>query len=162
VSAVLLAVLTICLLLLFFQDLKHREIHILLPVVVFLIALGLLQLKGILNYVIPLYNIGFFIFIFSILILYMSIKNKSFLNPFANYFGMGDLLFFIAIAPFFILNNYIFFFILSMLFSIVLQLAFKKWMNNDTVPLAGFSALLLIMAISSDLLFDFQKFTLIV
>lgn len=162
VATILIIVLLASLLLIVFQDVKYREIHILLPLAVFITGLCLLYLKGILNYVIPLYNVVFFLFIFSVLILYMSIKNKSFLNPFAHYFGLGDLLYFIGMAPFFLLYNYVFFFIVSMLFSIALQLLFKKWMKDHTVPLAGFSALLLMMAIGRDLLFDAQKFTLIV
>lgn len=91
----------------------------------------------------------------------MGLKNKKLLNPFQNYFGLGDLLFYVAIAPLFLLQNYILFFILSMVFAIVLQVGLKKISTHDTVPLAGFSALFLGMLIIKDCLSLFQKITLL-
>ena len=151
----------VSLLLIVIQDLKYRHIHVFLPLVIFVVALCFLYIKGLRDYTIPIYNIGFFILIFTVLIIYMSIKNKSYLNPFTHYFGLGDVLYFIAITPFFVLHNYILFFIFSMLFAIVLKLLFKSKMKNDSIPLAGFSALLLLLFIGSDLLFNHQHFTLI-
>ena len=91
----------------------------------------------------------------------MSIKNKQFLNPFENYFGLGDLLFYIAITPLFLLQKYVLFFILSMVFAVAMQFGLKKIMKHETVPLAGFSALLLIILILKDTLLNFQKMTII-
>lgn len=91
----------------------------------------------------------------------MSLKTRKFLNPFQNYFGLGDLLFYVAIAPLFILQNYILFFILSMVFAIGLQMGLKKIIRENTVPLAGFSALLLFILIIKDMMLDFQKITLL-
>ncbi|MFB9097199.1 hypothetical protein ACFFVF_11780 [Flavobacterium jumunjinense] len=91
----------------------------------------------------------------------MSLKNKSFLNPFQNYFGLGDLLFYIAITPLFVLYNYVLFFITSLLFAIVMQFVLRKWIKKDAVPLAGLSALLLLFIITKDIFFSFQKITLI-
>lgn len=91
----------------------------------------------------------------------MSIKNKQFLNPFQNYFGLGDLLFYIAITPLFLLQKYILFFILSMVFAVAMQLGLKKIIKQETVPLAGFSALLLIMVILKDTFLNFQKMTML-
>lgn len=91
----------------------------------------------------------------------MSLKTREFLNPFQNYFGLGDLLFYVAIAPLFLLQNYILFFIFSMVFAIGLQLGLKKIIQENTVPLAGFSALLLFILIIKDMMLDFQKITLL-
>ncbi|MHC0439227.1 hypothetical protein [Flavobacterium sp. 3-210] len=91
----------------------------------------------------------------------MSIKNKQFLNPFKNYFGLGDLLFYLAVTPLFILPKFILFFILSMIFALLLQFTFKKIMRENTVPLAGFAALFLFIVIAKDYLSIYQKFTLI-
>lgn len=91
----------------------------------------------------------------------MSIKNKQFLNPFQNYFGLGDLLFYVAIAPFFILRNYVIFFIASMIFAVLMQFSFQKVMKEKSVPLAGFSALLLVFVIVFDIFTDFQNITLV-
>lgn len=108
-----------------------------------------------------LMNALFFIIVLAFLIVYMSLKNKKIINPFANYFGLGDLLFYIAVTPLFVTYNYIVYFILSMVFAIVLQLSFKKMMKYDTIPLAGFSALLLLLIMVKDLLFSFNKITLV-
>lgn len=91
----------------------------------------------------------------------MSVKNKRYLNPFQNYFGLGDLLFYIAISPLFELKNYILFFIFSMIFAIGLQVGLKKMIQENTVPLAGFTALLLLILIIKDMVLDFQKITLL-
>lgn len=91
----------------------------------------------------------------------MSVKNKRYLNPFQNYFGLGDLLFYIAISPLFELKNYILFFIFSMIFAIGLQMGLKKMIHENTVPLAGFTALLLLILIIKDMVLDFQKITLL-
>lgn len=91
----------------------------------------------------------------------MSVKNKRYLNPFQNYFGLGDLLFYIAISPLFELKNYILFFIFSMIFAIGLQMGLKKMIQENTVPLAGFTALLLLILIIKDMVLDFQKITLL-
>lgn len=150
------------LLFVFYQDVKYRQIHIVLPILIFLNSFYFLTKKNFINYQILLYNVIFVVLTISLLVIYMSIKNKSFLNPFANYFGLGDLMFFIAITPLFITYNYILYFIFSMVFSAVLQSLFSKVMNAKTVPLAGFSALFLILIITKDLIFSFGKITLIV
>jgi NADH:ubiquinone oxidoreductase subunit K len=91
----------------------------------------------------------------------MSLKNKRFLNPFQNYFGLGDLLFYIGITPLFNLKNYIVFFILSMFFAICLQFSLRKTMKHNTVPLAGFSALFLFIVLIMDNLLSIPKISLI-
>jgi hypothetical protein len=153
-------VLCICLALIFWQDAKFRHIHVVLPVLVFACSYcitsylqGNLQIIGV--------NILFFSITIIVLTLYMSIKNKSFLNPFQNYFGLGDLLFYIAITPLFVLYNYVLFFITSLLFAIVMQFVLRKWIKKDAVPLAGLSALLLLFIIAKDIFFSLQKITLI-
>jgi hypothetical protein len=106
-------------------------------------------------------NVIFLLLTLILLVLYMSIKNRRFLNPFANYFGIGDLLFFLAITPLFYTYNFILYFIFSMIFSALLQVIFGKLMKIKTVPLAGFSALFLVLVIIKDLVFSFNKITII-
>ncbi|MEO6175608.1 MAG: hypothetical protein ABIP27_10710 [Flavobacterium circumlabens] len=108
-----------------------------------------------------LLNTAFFLITLSILVLYMSIKSKKFLNPFEHYFGLGDLLFYIAVTPLFVLPNFIVFFILSMVFALVVQLVFKKVITEHTVPLAGFSALFLGIVLIRDYCSFYPKLTLI-
>lgn len=83
----------------------------------------------------------------------MSIKNKKLVNPFQNYFGLGDVLFYCAITPLFEIKNFILFFIVSMIFAIVLQIITSKKNETNSVPLAGFSAILLTVCIITNLIF---------
>jgi hypothetical protein len=153
--------LLLCLLAVLFQDWKYRRIHVGLPLLILIFSFYVIQLESKFLIRIIAYNLAFFILTLSILTLYMSIKNKRFLNPFQNYFGLGDVLFYVAIAPLFILQNYVLFFILSMIFAIALQIGLKKISTENTVPLAGFSALLLFMVIIKDMMMVFQKITLL-
>lgn len=144
----------------FWQDNKMRQIHVVLPVVVFICAFVFIK-NYFSNYTIVVSNLIFLFTTFAALITYMSIKNKKYINPFKNYFGLGDLLFYIAISPLFLLKNYIVFFVCSMIFAIVIQYLFKKYISQDSVPLAGLSAVLLIFIILNDTLFSFYQVTLI-
>lgn len=155
-----LIVLCISLAVIFWQDSKIRHIHVVLPLVVFGSAYFLTNyLQN--NIKVIGINTLFFTLTIALLTLYMSLKNKKFLNPFQNYFGLGDLLFYIAITPLFVLYNYVLFFICSLLFAIVMQFVLRKWIKKDSVPLAGLSALFLLLVIAKDVLFSFQKITLI-
>lgn len=151
----------ILLLLLFLQDWKYRRIHVVLPVLIFISSFFSVDLKmNSLTKVIGL-NVFFFTLTLSILVIYMSIKNKKFLNPFQNYFGLGDFLFYICISPLFLIKNYILYFVLSMIFSILLQFGLKKIVNHDSVPLAGFSSVFLVLVIVKDIFLETHKMTLI-
>ncbi len=156
----LLIILCISLVVIFWQDSKMRHIHVSLPVLVFASAYFLTNyLQN--NFKLIGVNVLFFSITIALLTLYMSLKNKTFLNPFQNYFGLGDLLFYIAITPLFLLYNYVLFFITSLLFAIVMQFVLRKWIKKDSVPLAGLSALLLLLIITKDIWFSVQKITLI-
>ncbi|WP_281239376.1 prepilin peptidase [Flavobacterium praedii] len=153
--------LLLCLLVLFFQDWKYRAIHVVLPILIFLSSYFIIKQENKLSNKIMILNLCFFLITLSILTLYMSLKNKCFLNPFENYFGLGDLLFYISIAPLFNLKNYVLFFILSMIFAICLQFTLRKKMKHNTVPLAGFSALFLFIILAMDGLLSIPKISLI-
>ena len=154
-------ILFICLFLVFWQDLKNRTIHVLLPMLIFTTSYYLISLKSNLVLVILGTNVSFFIITFSILIIYMSLKSKKFLNPFAHYFGLGDFLFYISISPLFYLKNYIIYFILSMVFAILVKSIFNKKISTISVPLAGLSSFLLAVLIIFDLFLCFKKITLL-
>jgi hypothetical protein len=161
VAVILYFILLLCLSGLLIQDWKYRKIHVGLPVIVFLLSFFLVQRLHRLDIKIVLHNILFFIVMLSVLVLYMSIRNKRFLNPFENYFGLGDLLFYIAVTPLFFLYNYIMYIILSMIFALVMQLFLRRLIRKDMIPLAGFSAFFLMIIILKDCFLDFTKVTLI-
>lgn len=126
---------------------------------IFICAYNSVKLKGLFFAGIVIRNSLFFLFTLFVLVVYMSIKNKDFLNPFSNYFGFGDVLFYISVTPLFLLNNYVFFFIGSMIFSIFLHTIFKRRMKHDSIPLAGFSAIFLALVLLVDQFADFYKLT---
>lgn len=151
----------ICLLSVLFQDVQYRKIHIVFPPLIYVFLFLSINVDSIKLVEISLYNSLFFVLVLLVLVIYMSIKNKQFLNPFQNYFGLGDLLFYLAITPAFMLRNYIVFFILSMMFAIFMHLVLKKIMKDQSVPLAGFSALFLMLMILKDEWLTIQKITLL-
>lgn len=144
----------ISLLAIFIQDLKYKRIHVLFPAAVFIAGIVMLLNKlGSNSLYMVLYNSLLFLFIFFSLVCYMSIRNGKFINPFKNYFGLGDLLFFLSIAPFLTLVNYLFYFISAMVFTVASYYSLKKFFADNHIPLAGFSALLLVGFIISDVFF---------
>lgn len=156
-----LIILLLSLVIIFFQDWKHRKIHIGLPILIFGVSFFIISIERNQLFEIILFNTAFFLLTLGILTFYMSLKSKKFLNPFEYYFGLGDLLFYLAVTPLFLSKNYILFFILSLLFSIILQLGLNKFIKQETVPLAGFSSLFLLIMLLKDQFTFFQKITLI-
>ncbi|MFL9843547.1 hypothetical protein [Flavobacterium rhizosphaerae] len=148
-------ILGICLALITWQDAKFRQVHISLLIIMFLVSFynSYLQL-GNLSIKISGFNILFFFLTFGLMVAYISIKNNSFNNPFTHYFGLGDVLFYVAVSPLFVNRYYVLFFICSLLFSMLLHAVFKKVSKHNTVPLAGYAAFLLLLIISCDVLTD--------
>jgi hypothetical protein len=155
-------VILLCLLVMFYQDIKHRHIHIIAPVVLFsctAYAAFKNYNEAFLNII--LLNLAFLFITFAALIGYMSVRRKKFLNPFKNYFGLGDLLFYVAVSPLFLLHNYVLFFIASLIFTLVLFYFFKRIINAASIPLAGFASVLLAALLCFDILVKGYSITLI-
>lgn len=77
--------------------------------------------------------------------LYFSIKNRVWVNITKSYLGIGDILFFVAICPLFSPVHFCFFFIgtliLTLIMALIYQLTIKKL---KTIPLAGAMSICLI------------------
>lgn len=136
----------------FLQDWKYRKIHIALPLLVFSFSILGNQLTFRFEWKLVMQNIFFFCLVFVMMFIYMSAKNKKISNPFESYFGLGDFIFYVAVTPLFELKKYIIYFITSMLFAIVLQQVFVKKIPHHSIPLAGFSAILLSVIILFDVI----------
>lgn len=158
-----LIIIFICLGAIIYQDLKYRHLHILWPIIIFITGIYDLFTKfnSQNSIMLVITNGGFLLLTFVVLVGYMGLKNKGFENPFENYFGLGDLLFYIAVTPFFMLTNYVLFFIFSMIFSIMIYLVFKKLLDKNSIPLAGYASILLILFIVKDMLGISAPITLI-
>lgn len=134
----------VALLIIFFQDLKMRAIHSALLVFIFTAGIILMYLEN-RNASWLLYNGLFLMATFTGLYLYIIIKHKSFINPFKELIGLGDLLFFVAILPFFATYNYILYFITGLIFTIAMVGCLNYFKRDKLIPLAGIIALYLFL-----------------
>lgn len=131
-----------------FQDIKERAVWwILFPL--FLIAAGYLNFlrnpEG-MFFIFSFLNFLILGVILGISFLYAKFKmNVNFIN---GAFGIGDLLFFIALTLAFPTVTFIVVLVFCLIFSLVLH-SFLAKAREITVPLAGYSALFLILIYSS-------------
>jgi hypothetical protein len=71
-------------------------------------------------------------------------------------FGLGDVLFFIAICFSFPTVNFITIFVFAVFFSLAFFWTLKKRYHFSTVPLAGFMSLFFAIVLSVSILFNFS------
>ncbi|WP_109301628.1 hypothetical protein [Aquimarina sp. AU474] len=128
-----------------YQDLKSRAVYwFLIPSLI--VQLGYLHYTNVLqtNFLSAIIiNIGIIFAIISILYLYAILKIKK--PFFKEVFGLGDMLFFLALAIAFPTITFIVVFVFSLFFSLFLWLTFKNKSKYHTLPLAGYMALFLIL-----------------
>lgn len=124
-------------LLIFYQDIKDRQVYwFLFPIVA--ILTGILSYMNIyqdfllINITI---NILFVTFLISVVFLYSKYKLKAKLK---DTFGLGDVLLFVALAFTFASVSFIILFIFGLVFSLLLHLLLKHKSKLKTVPLAGY------------------------
>lgn len=150
--------LIVVLIIVLYQDVMKRTIHVGLPITMLLIAVAINVISNHLNFSDILYNSGFILINILGLTLYFSFKNKAPINPIDTFIGLGDIAFFVAITPLFTLKPFILFFIMGLLFSLIVHgvlLVFKKL---KTIPLAGYLALFLMISIVVEKAFKINMF----
>lgn len=150
------ALLLISLIIIIFQDIKYRAIHIILPIVVLLFSVAINYFESTLQFQDILYNIIFVTINIGGLFIYFSIKEKRFFNPVNTMLGIGDILFFIAITPLFHLKAFILFFIVGLIFSLLIHLVINAFKKVETIPLAGYLAIFLSINIVAKTMFKFN------
>ncbi len=131
------------LILVFFQDLKHRLVDwYLFPVIGMFGSVLLLQTIGTEEYLFYVFiNILLVSLILFLLYIYARFKMKK---PLLNHsLGLGDILLFYGMALCFPTLSFLIFFIFSIFFSLLISIYLKYKNPNDykTVPLAGLMAL---------------------
>ena len=129
----------------FIQDFKSRSVHVLQLTGIFLMALVINYNATDLNLVDMGYNTVFILINILALVLYFSIKNRSFTNPIDTHIGLGDIVFFLVITPLFDFRSFILFFIFGLLFSLILYIGINWFKQMKTIPLAGCLSLFLII-----------------
>ena len=142
---ILSLLLTVVLMMVLYQDIMKRTIHVVLPLMLLLIAMMINFISSDLDFYNMLLNITFVLINIFGLTLYFSFKNKTVVNPIDTFIGLGDIAFFIAITPLFNLKVFILFFVLGLLFSLIAHGIFSMFKKARTIPLAGYLALFLMI-----------------
>jgi hypothetical protein len=133
----------------FVQDICNRSIHFSLPILLFIFGL-------IFNYYVLemghnwMYNLCFVVVNIIGVIIYFSVKNKKVSNPIDVAIGWGDIVFFIAITPFFLFKTFMLFFTASLIFSLACFYIIRLFKNIKTIPLAGYMSLFFVLNFIGD------------
>ncbi len=119
-----------------YQDFKARAIHVLF--LVLLLGLGVFDAMVVNRpWSEGLYSLGFTALVMAGMCLYLWFKTRHFTNPLKAHIGVGDVLFFVAVIPFFSLYSYMVFFISGLLLSLVLMIIAGRFISSNSIPLAG-------------------------
>ncbi len=140
--------------LIFLEDIRSRSVHwFLFPTLALLLTIVRIQHQGA-NVIIQtsLINIGFVVVQLVLLSIYFAIKTRRWVNITAQLLGVGDILFLFTILLYLSVLNFIFFYILSLLLTLLIWLlwTFISPGKNNFIPLAGFQALIFILFLAGD------------
>lgn len=138
--------LLLCLLFIFFQDYRDRQVYVFLFPLFGILGTYLFFSSSTLEYYVLSVSINFGIVLIVILLNYLFAKlvlKKKFLRE---ALGLGDILFFLAFTISFPTVSFVNFFVFSILFTFVLHLALSKILKQkkENIPLAGYMSLFLI------------------
>lgn len=140
---ILKGILTIILLLIFYQDIKYRAVTwYLFP----WLALSLVSVSQRFELQNSLINAGFVLSVFIILSIWFSLKDGKIVNLFERHIGLGDLLFLISISAYFSIPAFFFFYLLSLVLIVIGHIIYtiSKRSKPETIPLAGLQSLFLL------------------
>ncbi len=163
-------ILLLSLLLILYQDIKQRQIWVILLPIFAITGSVLFYYSTITVFFLYSILINLALVGFLILINYLFAKFILKKSLFKEALGMGDVLFFIAFAMSFPTLSFINFFVFSLLFSLVLQLVLKMYSKRrkqntintiNTIPLAGYMSVFLIAVYSSHWLGFYQSIYLL-
>jgi len=129
-----------------FQDFKERKVTLILLVLAILLG-GVIhvQQQDIEVFLaVIFFNLLIVFTLFLIISMYAKIKMKQ---PIFNVFGLGDLLFFMALAVSFPTLSFLVIFVFSLIFSWSIFMLIKQHLKEKTVPLAGLQSLFLLLVL---------------
>ncbi len=137
------------LILISFQDFKKREISwVLIPLAfIAFIAKGVRSIDNEVMVKNTVLNFAFIAIQILFLTLYMSIKNKRPVNILNEYIGLGDVLFFVVLCTAFSPINFILFYLLSTIITLILAIGYRTLSKKELseIPLAGAMASILMV-----------------
>ena len=140
-----------------YQDWKIRAVHVLIFPLLFISSLYFLSLSEMSPKSIGM-NLLFILVLIGCLYSYLSIKHKKFIHFFKEYFGLGDLLFLVAITPLFTERNFVLFVITGTLLTLLVESVLIHYRKEKTNPFAGYLAKYLLVIKSCSLLFSIDLF----
>lgn len=122
-----------------YQDVRHRGIHWLVFPLLFLSALWL---SGTPDWKVMAVNAGIFCGMLVLLSIYLSLKEGRLVQLTKGYFGWGDILFLLAVTPLFDTLEYLMFFTIGTLLSLIIHGVSSLIVRQANVPYAGYMALM--------------------
>ncbi|KIO75756.1 hypothetical protein TH53_18725 [Pedobacter lusitanus] len=129
-----------------YQDFRYREVYwICFPLLAILFSIYKITTVGLSALLTDIiFTGGFLLLQFLILWLYFCIKYRKTVNLTNGYLGWGDILFLLAICFYLSPVNYIVFYVVSLVVSIVYALFTRLLSEKEelTIPLAGIQALI--------------------
>jgi hypothetical protein len=133
-------VLIMSLIMVFYQDLKERQVYwFLFPIIAICSGVLLYNTMFIeLFFTTIIINILFIIILLSVVFIYSKLKLKT---QISNTFGLGDGLLFFTLAFTFSSVSFLILFVFGLVFSLLIHIAIKKKSEFTTVPLAGYLSL---------------------
>jgi hypothetical protein len=136
--------LSFLLLVAFYEDWRYRAITwLVFPLLAIVTLLIFMDLSG--NWKVLGSNLIFIGAVMISLIAYVSVKSRAITNIFVHHFGIGDLLFLVAVAPLFAADNFVLFFISGMMFSGLVHFFTGNRITAKTIPLAGYLAIYVLL-----------------
>ena len=141
----------------FYEDWKFRAITWLVFPAVGIVTLLIFILPGG-DWKVPGSNLIFVLIIMTALTIWVSVRERKPTNIFKKHFGIGDLLFFIAILPLFGCQNFVLFFISGMMLSCLVHIGVTKKTQHLTIPLAGYLAVYVLLLKSASLVLNVDLF----
>jgi hypothetical protein len=136
-----------------YQDLKYRGIYWwMFPILLLLLTISSIQVLGFTVMIAQVVKSCLFLGLqFIALTAYISIRQKKLTNIFDGFFGLGDLLFLLAISFGFSFLNYVLFYLLSLMMVVLFTVIFGHHTKSHgkKIPLAGYQALLLMILMAA-------------
>ncbi|MEM1323272.1 MAG: hypothetical protein AAGG75_23605 [Bacteroidota bacterium] len=163
IPALLLSAIVVLLLLLAYQDLRHRAVQLSLLIV---LSIGIIAYS---YWQLPLQslilhggvNLGFLLVQFVLISLYFSIKEGRLLNIADKYLGWGDIVFLLPVCLLFSPFNFILYYLLAIILTLLTFLIWQQFIEGTkaTIPLVSGMAIVLIAALLLDRLEIYDRYT---
>lgn len=136
-----------------YQDFKQRAISWYWPVLLFAVSslsgwnlYGAEMLKHL------VFNLVFLLILFSTVTIYFSVKAKKITNIFDVFIGWGDVVFLLALVPFFHPLDFVLFYTISTILSLIVAITLK----GKEIPYAGILSALMIVTFTIGFITDIQ------